>query len=111
MVIKLRDDSGIWIDEHKVITEKFTSDYIKRFKSAYNSQRTLPNIGITNLIADHKNNELIRLPNLKEVKEVVFSTNSNKTPGSDGFGSGFFKNYWHIIKKDLFNFILEFFTK
>lgn len=81
------------------------------FKSAHSSQRTLPNVGVTNLISDHKNSELIRLPNLEEVKQVVFSIDSNKTPGSDGFGSGFFKNYWHIIKKDLFNCIIEFFTK
>ena len=112
MVIKLRDDSGtgIWIDEHKAIAEKFTSDYTKRFKSAHSSQRTLPNIGIAKLILDHENSKLIRLPNLEEVKEVVFSIVSNKTPRSDGLGLGFFKNYLDIIEKDLFNCILEFFT-
>jgi len=71
----------------------------------------MPNIGIPNLISDHENNELIRLPNLDEVKEAVFSINSDKTLGFDVFGASFFKNYWHIIKKDLFNCIVEFFTK
>lgn len=39
----------------------------------------------------------------------MFSTGFNKTPRSDGFDASFFKNYWKIIKKDLFNCILEFF--
>ena len=30
--------------------------------------------------------------------------------GLDGFGVGFVKHYWHIIAKDMFNCILEFFT-
>ena len=61
------------------------------------------------MISDLDNNELIKLPNLEEVKTALFSIDSNKIPGSDDFGAGFFKNYWKIIKKDLFNCIFEFF--
>ena len=55
------------------------------------------------------NANLILLPNLDEVKQATFSIDLNKTLGPDGFGVGFFKKYWHLIKKDLFNCILEFF--
>ena len=107
--MKLGDDCGIWIEDHKMIMYKFISDYIQRFKSTHNKVRVLPNLGLSKLISDLDNNELIKLPNLEEVKTALFSIDSNKTPGSDGFGAGFFKNYWKIVKNDLFNCILEFF--
>jgi len=47
---------------------------------------------------------------LDEVKNALFSIDSNKTPGPDGFGAGFFKNYWNIVTKDMSNCILNFFT-
>ena len=40
---------------------------------------------------------------------ILFIIDSNETPTLDGFSVGFFKNYWHVIKKDLFNCILDFF--
>jgi len=47
---------------------------------------------------------------LEEVKHALFSIDSNNTLGPDGFAVGFFKNYWNIIEKHLFNCILEFFA-
>jgi len=82
----------------------------KRFKSSHDGQCTLAHLSLPSLILDLENSELIRLPNLEEVKNALFSIESTKTPGPNGFGVGFFKNYWNIIKKDLFNYILEFFT-
>ena len=76
----------MWIDDHKSIVEKFKSDYTKRFKLA-----TMPNIGILKLISDQDNIDLIRFPNLEEVKEAALSIDSNETPDSDGFGADFFK--------------------
>ena len=92
--MKLGDDCGIWIDDHKMIAEKFISDYAQRFKSMHNNVRVLPNLGLSKVISDLDNNELIKFLNLEEVKNALFSIDSNKTPGSDGFGVGFFKNYW-----------------
>ena len=44
------------------------------------------------------NQTLIKPPTLKEIRTALFSIDSNKTPGPDGFGAGFFKTYWHILK-------------
>ena len=44
-----------------------------------------------------------------EVKAALFSIDSSKTPGPDGFGAGFFKKYWEILKHDFFQCIVEFF--
>jgi len=55
------------------------------------------------------NQTLIKLPTLEEVRTALFSMESNKTPRCDGFGAGFFKTYWSILKSDLFNSVAEFF--
>ena len=57
--MKLRDDWGIWIDDHKMIAEKFISNCTQRFKSMNNNARVLPNLGLSKLISDLDNNELI----------------------------------------------------
>ena len=109
MIIKLWDDCSLWIDDHKEIADKFTADFSKRFKSSHNDQCTLAHLGLPSLILDLETRELIRLSNLEEVKTALFSIDSNKTPGPDGFGAAFFKTYWNIIKKDMFDCITEFF--
>jgi hypothetical protein len=37
----------------------------------------------------------------KEVKDVIFSMNGNKTPGSDGFSLAFFQACWDVLKEDI----------
>ena len=91
MIIKLRDDCGLWIDDHKEIADKFTADFCKRFKSSHNNQCTLGHLGLPRLISDLENRELIRLPTLEEIKTALFSIDSTKTAGPDGFGVGFFQ--------------------
>lgn len=46
----------------------------------------------------------------KEIKDTMFSINSNKSLGLDGFDSGFFKNSWSIVGNDVIKAINEFFT-
>ena len=68
IVMKLLDDCGIWIEDHKMIAEKFISDYMQRFKSTHNNARLLPNLELWKLISYLGNYELIKLPNLEELK-------------------------------------------
>ena len=71
--MKLQDDCGIWIDDQKLIANKFVLNYTQLFKSAYNTQRVIPNMGIPKLVPDNDNTELTKLPNLDEVKDALFS--------------------------------------
>jgi len=52
---------------------------------------------------DSDNLELVKLPDMDEVKQALFAIDSNKTPGPDGFGAGSFKHYWAVVKDDFFN--------
>ncbi|XP_070008565.1 uncharacterized protein [Nicotiana sylvestris] len=44
-----------------------------------------------------------------EVKAAMFSIEETKSPGPDGYGSGFYKASWSIIGEEVTNAILEFF--
>jgi len=52
---------------------------------------------------------LIKILDISEVKEALFSIDASKTLGPDGFGVGFFKHYWELIKFDFYQCIFEFF--
>ena len=93
LTIKLRDECGVRIDEPKATADKFTDEFHKWFKSNFNSQSCIADLGLNHLVTEPENNDLVRLPNLEEVTDALFSIESNKTPGPDVFGAGFFKNY------------------
>ena len=101
--MKIKDDYAVHIDDHKMIANKFISDYTHWFMSTHNNRRALSELRLLKRVVDLDNEELTKPPNLEEVRTALFSINSIKTPRPDGFGSGFFKTYWHIIKKDPFN--------
>ncbi|CAJ2637811.1 unnamed protein product [Trifolium pratense] len=46
----------------------------------------------------------------EEVKEIIWSSDGNKSPGPDGFNFNFLKTCWSIVKSDVMNFVEEFFV-
>ncbi|VFQ70483.1 unnamed protein product [Cuscuta campestris] len=53
---------------------------------------------------------LVRPFNSQQVKEVLFSIPTNKSPGLDGYGSGFFKGQWNVgelVTKAVLDFFKE----
>uniref|UniRef100_A0A803QC82 Reverse transcriptase domain-containing protein n=1 Tax=Cannabis sativa TaxID=3483 RepID=A0A803QC82_CANSA len=58
-----------------------------------------------------KQAKLIRSFTEKDVKKAMFGIHSTKSPGLDGFGSGFFKSLWKEIGADVSKAILNFFEE
>ncbi|CDP19251.1 unnamed protein product [Coffea canephora] len=52
---------------------------------------------------------LRHLPDLEEIRAVVFAMDANSAPGPDGFGAGFYQQCWEIIKADLLGAVQDFF--
>ncbi|XP_062075831.1 uncharacterized protein LOC133779952 [Humulus lupulus] len=52
---------------------------------------------------------LLRPFSKRDVKKAMFSIHSSKSPGLDGFGSGFFKGLWGIIGAKISQAVLGFF--
>ncbi|XP_051135512.1 uncharacterized protein LOC127254464 [Andrographis paniculata] len=49
------------------------------------------------------------IPTIDEIRDVVFSMNSDSAAGPDGFSALFFQHYWSVVKNDVHNVVVEFF--
>ncbi|XP_042950062.1 uncharacterized protein LOC122282173 [Carya illinoinensis] len=55
------------------------------------------------------NVSLLELPSTQEVKQALFFIPTDSSPGSDGFGSGFYKACWDIVGTDVMDGVHDFF--
>lgn len=65
---------------------------------------------IPNLIDPQINTILTQIPTPEEIKHAVFDMNKDGAPGPDGFGAGFFQEYWEVINSDVIAATTQFFT-
>ncbi|XP_041001624.1 uncharacterized protein LOC121247322 [Juglans microcarpa x Juglans regia] len=61
------------------------------------------------VILEEENVSLLQPLTLKEVFEALSSIPNHSTLGPDGFGSGFYKSSWEVVKIDVWKAVLEFF--
>lgn len=52
--------------------------------------------------------EMVRPYSTKEVKQAMFSIEVNKSPGPDGYSSGFFRDARSVVGEDVTRAILQF---
>lgn len=52
--------------------------------------------------------EMVRPYSTKEVKQAMFSIEVNKSPGLDGYSSGFLRDAWSVVGEDVTQAILQF---
>nr|XP_018631977.1 uncharacterized protein LOC108947926 [Nicotiana tomentosiformis] len=84
--------------------------YQKLGKSSYLTEIYLQQRSKANWIRLGDENTRILEPfTIEEVKKAVFSIDINKSPGPDGYGSGFYRAAWRVIGKDITEAVLEFF--
>ncbi|PNX84781.1 hypothetical protein L195_g040844 [Trifolium pratense] len=62
------------------------------------------------LITDYINALITLLPSHQKIKAAVFALNKDTAPGPEGFGAFFFQHYWDIVRQDVVNAVLEFFS-
>ena len=60
------------------------------------AQATLLN-EVTKVFTDKDNENLLKPPDKEEVKSVLFNSNLNAAPGSDGITSLLYKEHWDVL--------------
>lgn len=98
-------DSFTYIEN--LVLQYFQSLYA--LDNAYSSNDLVSRV-VPSLVAAEDNVMLSNLPSLEEVNSAVFSLNSDGAPGPDGFGGVFYQHFFSLIEKDVFNYVLQFFT-
>jgi hypothetical protein len=102
--------------EHVLTEPQHISDHVVYYyKNLFSSnivlqEQLLAEEVIPNLITEDLNTMLTLLPSHQEIKAAVFALNKDSAPGPDGFGAYFFQHFWDIVKIDVINAVLQFFT-
>jgi len=107
-VLKLKDESGVWLDTQQEIAEKLVADFARRFTTNCGVNTRLHDLQTQAQVMPSDNIALLRVPNRDEIKQALFSIDSTKTPAPDGYGAGFFKKFWNIIQQDFYESITDF---
>jgi hypothetical protein len=60
-------------------------------------------------ISEVENEDLTRISEINEIKEVVWEMHPLKAPGPDGFSSLFYKKYWATVSPQMVLAVQSFF--
>ncbi|XP_062118466.1 uncharacterized protein LOC133832098 [Humulus lupulus] len=111
-IISYIDDNGCFVDNYA----KVVDHYFYHFKNHLgNTSRATGQIDPDCIKYGHVLSlddqlHLIKPFTYQEVRSAMFSINSVKSPGLDGYGAGFFKALWKDIGKEVSVAVLDFFT-
>jgi hypothetical protein len=105
----IRGEEGVWLVKLLDIREFVVSNFQKLFseEDVYFPQ-DLENL-VCPAISVSENERLCQIPTPAEIKEVVFSMQSLKSPGPNGLPPLFYKKYWQIVGSSVIKAIQNFF--
>ncbi|KAL4312016.1 hypothetical protein GQ457_01G003630 [Hibiscus cannabinus] len=108
-VLKIKDESGRWIEEEKEIRREFQ----RFFERLYTKEEEIDMNSLADLIPQSIsadiNSRLGRQVTEEEIKKAAFEMGALKSPGPDGFSGIFFQTFWETVKSDVVSTVLDFF--
>jgi ribonuclease HI len=104
-------DGETVITDPKLISDHIVNFYKNLFCSNFVLQDSLlAEEVIPPLVTNDINALMTVFPSHSEIKSAVFALNKDSAPGPDGFGAFFYQHFWEIVKHDVVNAVLQFFT-
>ncbi|KAF3661675.1 hypothetical protein FXO37_12812 [Capsicum annuum] len=109
----LRDDSRNW----NYSEENIKNSIFQYYNNLYSTEHHAAPLGFQlnpssrGSICKEDHSRLEAIPEITEIKSVVFSFKPDKTPGADGIHPLLYQRYWDIIGPDVVNFCRQTFHK
>jgi hypothetical protein len=106
---KLRDDSGAWQENSKIMG-RMATDF---FKNLFKADASLAYEPVLDLfdekITPEMNEKLCEEFSDKEISDALFQIGPLKAPGPDGFPARFFQRNWGVLKEEIIGAVKDFF--
>ncbi|CAA7037370.1 unnamed protein product [Microthlaspi erraticum] len=108
-IIKLKDGDGSWVENEDKIEQVASAYFQNLFTSSNPSNYEEALKYIAPKVTQEINTELTTIPSDMEIKEAIFSINSDKAPGPDGMTSLFYQRFWKTTSTDITKAVRDFF--
>nr|XP_027103123.1 uncharacterized protein LOC113724413 [Coffea arabica] len=108
-VARIRDGSGTWLENTQAIQQLAVEFFSALFASDHQRGHSPVMPFSIPQVSPADNDMLSALPDMAELKGVVFALDIDSAPGPDGFGAGFYQACWDIIQCDLLEAVQAFF--
>ncbi|PNX89254.1 cysteine-rich receptor-like protein kinase, partial [Trifolium pratense] len=105
-LVALKDEDH-WVQGVKEVKGFVKNFFENNFKENWENRPNLNGITFHSL-SDEDNFSLMAPFTVDEVRDVIWSSDGNKSPGPDGFNFNFLKTCWEILKGDIMEFLSEF---
>ena len=110
-IAEIQLENGNWIHSRNEIADYFTQKNFSVFQSSNPHIPADLERLIDPSITEAENDLLSRIPEVDEIKKVVWEMNSHKASGPDGFPSLFFKKYWDAVESQVISIVQSFFRE
>ncbi|XP_062021341.1 uncharacterized protein LOC133737882 [Rosa rugosa] len=99
IILKVQTDSNEWVVGERKIRLEFEHQFQKLFSSSGARQWGGVFNGVSSIVTDEMNADLLLPFSMEEVKAATFQLGALKAPGPDGFPGLFYHKYWQIVNE------------
>ncbi|GJY76516.1 RNA-directed DNA polymerase, eukaryota [Tanacetum coccineum] len=100
--------NGTWVDDPVQVKHEFFEHFRGRFDKPSVNRACIDTPFPVSLSIDQKE-DMERRISKEEVKRAVWDCGVDKSPGPDGFSFSFYRHFWLVIEKDVFEAVDYFF--
>ncbi|GJY00523.1 RNA-directed DNA polymerase, eukaryota [Tanacetum coccineum] len=100
--------NGTWVDDPVQVKREFFEHFRGRFDKPSVNRACIDTPFPVSLSIDQKE-DMERRISKEEVKRAVWDCGVDKSPGPDGFSFSFYRHFWPVIEKDVFEAVDYFF--
>ncbi|GKB59215.1 RNA-directed DNA polymerase, eukaryota [Tanacetum coccineum] len=100
---------GEWIDDPMNVKREFFNHFRDRFSKPVDHRISIE-MQYPKQLSYEQQADLERMVTKEELKAAVWDCGTDKSPGPDGFTFGFYRHFWSIVEKDVFEAVHHFFV-